>query len=107
MYKQADAALCLWIVIPNFVVNPKAKSSLRAGDDNNNKYKDNNEHFVNPVFMRNYVFFALVSQAVTETRRVELTEVENGNLKGNKISARRGESTFVGCRPFSLHPPLL
>jgi len=73
MYKQADAALCLWIVIPNFVVNPKAKSSLRAGDDNNNKYKDNNEHFVNPVFMRNYVFFALVSQAVTETRRDELS----------------------------------
>jgi len=44
---------------------PKPAQTIRAIPFRPAKATTDDEHFVNPVFMRNYVFFALVSQAVS------------------------------------------
>lgn len=80
--------------------NRRATTKQPWGNNNNKNNDSNDEHFVNPVFMRNYVFFALVSQAVSETRRAE----------SNRVSSTQNkcEATLVGIRPVnpptSMHP---
>lgn len=46
-------------------IGPKPSQTIHAIPFRPAKATTDDEHFVNPVFMRNYVFFALVSQAVS------------------------------------------
>lgn len=81
--------------------NRGATTKQPWGNNKNNNSDD--EHFVNPVFMRNYVFFALVSQAVSETSRAEQSRIESAQSVSKWV---RGDPRgYSSCEPSYQHAP--